>query len=448
MADTTATAQHDQWLRDALGLDPATYTTARSSDVGGGEPNHSVDSGATEPNQSVVPGASEPNQSIDPGASEPNQSIDPGASEPNQSVDPGASEPNQSVDPSVGEPNQSVDPSVSEPNQSVDPGASEPNQSVEPGVSEPIAPSGSSPNNPYAGTTLADPWQAGYNDGRAQPDATLSAPSPYAPDAQTVYLEGVLAGQEVARGTRPDPAHELDDRYGKALLAKDWESAAEALNGFNSTDIKQRLAQLSPDEIASLHEGAINNPRVGPDSQVAKMTGNAADAVEGDRPLTPDEISAAQTIFGNTIDYGAVTLSFASIPTHIAAQSPTKTRSVTVGNTINLDADCFVPGSSKLTSEGKSVLIHELTHVWQYQHEGWSYAAKALYAQNTEPGGGYDWRRYYDQGLGWDQWNPEAQAQAVQDYNDALTKANAGSTDPHVYETISTLHPFVEHLLK
>jgi hypothetical protein len=80
------------------------------------------------------------------------------------------------------------------------------------------------------------------------------------------------------------------------------------LNGFNSTDIKQRLAQLSPDEIASLHEGAINNPRVGPDSQVAKMTGNAADAVEGDRPLTPDEISAAQTIFGNTIDYGAVTL--------------------------------------------------------------------------------------------------------------------------------------------
>ena len=344
------------------------------------------------------------------------------------------------------QPTEPADPNA-DPTQSADPSAGQP-QPADAGADAPApAPAAAiTANNPYAQSPLADAWQAGYNDGLAQPDAQLTAPSPLAPDAQAVYAEGVLAGQGVAHGTQANPTQTLDDRYGQAVNDHDWEAAAEALNGFSQSDIKQRLSQLSSDEIASLHEGALNNPRVGPDSQVAKMTGDMADKIEGDRGLTPGEIASAQTIFGDTIDYSAVTLSFASIPTHIAAKSTTDTRSVTVGNTINLDADCFVPGSSTLTDEGKSVLIHELTHVWQFQHQGWSYAAKAIYAQQTEPGGGYNWRIYHDQGLDWDQWNPEAQAQAVQDYNDALRQANAGSNDPKVYETLATLQPYIERL--
>lgn len=35
-------------------------------------------------------------------------------------------------------------------------------------------------------------------------------------------------------------------------------------------------------------------------------------------------------------------------------------------------------------------LVHELTHVWQYQHMGWSYIVKALLAQFREKGRAYD----------------------------------------------------------
>ena len=51
-----------------------------------------------------------------------------------------------------------------------------------------------------------------------------------------------------------------------------FQDAAEKLNGFNREDILSRLAQLTPDEVGYLHLGALGNPRVGPDSQVAQMT--------------------------------------------------------------------------------------------------------------------------------------------------------------------------------
>lgn len=55
------------------------------------------------------------------------------------------------------------------------------------------------PNNPYAGTPLADVWQQGFDAGFAQPDEDHPAPSPFTPDAQTVYSEGVLAGSETGK---------------------------------------------------------------------------------------------------------------------------------------------------------------------------------------------------------------------------------------------------------
>jgi hypothetical protein len=47
----------------------------------------------------------------------------------------------------------------------------------------------------------------------------------------------------------------------------------------------------------------------------------------------------------------------------------------TVGNTI------YFPGAS---SRNMALLVHELTHVWQYQTQGWSYAPEAIWAQVTE----------------------------------------------------------------
>ena len=68
----------------------------------------------------------------------------------------------------------------------------------------------------------------------------------------------------------------LDEQYRHALrLAREngnWQDAAEKLNGFNHEDIQNRLAELTPDEVRYLHLGALDNPRVGPDAQVALLT--------------------------------------------------------------------------------------------------------------------------------------------------------------------------------
>lgn len=67
----------------------------------------------------------------------------------------------------------------------------------------------------------------------------------------------------------------LDQQYNSWLLEQNWEQAAESLNGFSKPDIEKRLERLarrSPGAIKTLHEGAVNNPRVGPQSNVAIMT--------------------------------------------------------------------------------------------------------------------------------------------------------------------------------
>lgn len=83
------------------------------------------------------------------------------------------------------------------------------------------------------------------------------------------------------------------------------------------------------------------------------------------RPLLPAEIALARPIFRNTIDYSRVRL----IPTSIA-------QFTTVGNNIRVSNNFTI--SDPYHAE---TLIHELTHVWQYQHGGTSYISVSLAAQ-------------------------------------------------------------------
>jgi hypothetical protein len=72
------------------------------------------------------------------------------------------------------------------------------------------------------------------------------------------------------------PASSLDQQYQQALASAmrtgDFQLAAETLNGFNAGDVRSRLAELTADQIGYLHLGAVGNPRVGPQSQVAVLT--------------------------------------------------------------------------------------------------------------------------------------------------------------------------------
>jgi hypothetical protein len=80
------------------------------------------------------------------------------------------------------------------------------------------------------------------------------------------------------------------------------------------------------------------------------------------RVLTPHEIEIAKPIFGSSIAYDAVRIVkgyFANAPT-------------TLGNHVRISVD---------SQFDNSTLVHELTHVWQYQTHGTGYISNSLCAQ-------------------------------------------------------------------
>jgi len=64
----------------------------------------------------------------------------------------------------------------------------------------------------------------------------------------------------------------LQKDYDDAVKAADWNLAAELLNAFGRDDIVGYLAKRSVAEIADMHNKAVANPRVGPQSHVAQLT--------------------------------------------------------------------------------------------------------------------------------------------------------------------------------
>ncbi|MCI0698648.1 DUF4157 domain-containing protein [candidate division KSB1 bacterium] len=87
-------------------------------------------------------------------------------------------------------------------------------------------------------------------------------------------------------------------------------------------------------------------------------------AISG-RPLTSREAELARGVFANSIDYSRVTL----IPTDILEYR-------TIGNTIRVPDDFTIADAGMAET-----FIHEMTHVWQYQHGGTSYISVSLATQ-------------------------------------------------------------------
>jgi hypothetical protein len=85
------------------------------------------------------------------------------------------------------------------------------------------------------------------------------------------------------------------------------------------------------------------------------------------RPLTPGEVALAKPVFGSSLNYSQVRI----IKTSISAGT-------TVGNVIRMHEDFDITNE-----DDAQTLIHELTHVWQYQHTGTDYISVSLQAQIT-----------------------------------------------------------------
>lgn len=130
------------------------------------------------------------------------------------------------------------------------------------------------------------------------------------------------------------------------------------------------------------------------------------------RKLTAQETQAAAKVFGSSINFSLVRIDTHSLLVLVAKKLMhyTKGREFTTFHTINGE-------------EGKidiGTLIHELTHVWQYQQAGAIYMPQAIHAQGTAEG--YDYgdipglQAAKAAGRGILNFNREQQAQIVEDF--------------------------------
>ena len=113
------------------------------------------------------------------------------------------------------------------------------------------------------------------------------------------------------------------------------------------------------------------------------------------RKLTDEEIKELRKVFGDSLDYSKIRVKEGDDLMTIGAAR-------TIGDTI------YIP-EGKLTPD---LLVHESTHVWQYQHGGDDYMGEALYGQTF--GEGYDYQQGIDEGKSWSELNPEQQAELIQ----------------------------------
>lgn len=130
----------------------------------------------------------------------------------------------------------------------------------------------------------------------------------------------------------------------------------------------------------------------------------ATQKIPDKRKLSGAELGAARKVFSAGLKYELVSVEKMGSLTELINGS----RAYTLGNTINL------PGKAHAyPHQYVSVIIHELVHVWQYQHGGWGYAPSAVKAQLF--GDGYDFAKALREGKPWAKMNPEQQGQMIQD---------------------------------
>jgi Domain of unknown function (DUF4157) len=183
---------------------------------------------------------------------------------------------------------------------------------------------------------------------------------------------------------------------------------------------------------------------------VGGVAGLIGGAILGDkattrsRKLNPTEIAYAKDVFKESVDYSEITITRDSM---FATGAPK-----TIGNTIHLRSDWghFKEDTLDLTQEGLETLIHEMGHVWQYQNGGLAYIPDSLWAQlKASISGGsrnaaYNWREAVRAGTPWEEWNPEQQAEAIEDYNRLLRKSKDGTATVGELGEIAILLPYMQ----
>lgn len=109
------------------------------------------------------------------------------------------------------------------------------------------------------------------------------------------------------------------------------------------------------------------------------------------RSLTSLEREEATLVFADSVAFDAVRilerdpwpLRTASLGTRLRGLPATETNAFALGNTLRFSRLLRTGESAEPTERLPDIawIVHELTHVWQFQHFGWIYLLRALAAQ-------------------------------------------------------------------
>jgi len=226
------------------------------------------------------------------------------------------------------------------------------------------------------------------------------------------YVPGTIEGQRLL-------AHELVHAIQQGSVDRPAWTASAASYSASAADHAEREADRIAFDIASgqqktfsptarsgpaLQRQTFRTPSVSVRSPVFEEAVTQLTEFEEGQPLTRDEREVAHGVFGASIDYSRVRL----IPTSILEYR-------TIANSIRVPEDFTINNR-----EMAQTFIHEMTHVWQYQHGGTSFISISLGTQiaaQVRRGNrnfAYDYR--INPGQSFFDFTPEQQAFLVENY--------------------------------
>ena len=177
------------------------------------------------------------------------------------------------------------------------------------------------------------------------------------------------------------------------------------------------------------------------------------------RRLTPDELTEAQQVFEAAIRYRHIKISEGSNIALVVGvvgsifdgggRRPVA-NAMTVGYSIRftraLKTDVSEDEQTRIGD--MAWLIHELTHVWQYEHSGWIYLPQAV-SERVLPGSkayhyspksgllnrGKDLEKLWNEGIRFRDFHREQQGNVVRDYYVAMkTDIDTSGWEPFIHD--------------
>jgi len=244
--------------------------------------------------------------------------------------------------------------------------------------------------------------ESGIIDHHEIPDPALAAREPVTSAAVQATTPVVVKAQAAVEHALAPPIAEMPGIFAGFLgniargIASLFESAVDTARG--------ALRSLADAFTGPVHALAATA------GMVVLVAGKAASVIQTllhlespGRRLNQDELEVLKRVYGNGINLSEVRLKEGKA----GVFSLPNERRFTLGNTIYTN--------SALPLE-RHTLVHEMVHVWQFQQRGAGYIAESLVSQlRLGVDETYTWSHDAQAGTAFKDWNPERQAQLLED---------------------------------